>query len=125
MDSDRRDRALGALALALVLIASSGLLAVAARSPDAPVDLDPAHPPAGVDPVTAAALGWPVDHDQPDPLAWQQLDGVGPTLSGRLAGAAAEGALECREDLLRGRGIGARMAADLAPAVRWPDGRER
>lgn len=119
MDCDRRDPALGSLALALVLIAVVGLgVAIGRGGPD-PLPLDPRVAPAGAPPATAAALGWPVRSDEPDPEVWEQLDGVGPALAGRLAAAAAEGALRKPEDLLQVRGIGARMADDLAPSIEW------
>jgi hypothetical protein len=69
--------------------------------------------------VVAAALGWPVRSDQPDPGVWRELDGVGPTLAVRPASAAQEGALNAPSDLLRVRGIGARMARDLAGSIEW------
>ena len=119
MESDRRDPALGALALALVLIAGAVVGVMVGRSGPDPLPLDPGHPPEGASATTAAALGWPVRSDQPDPAVWEQLDGVGPELAGRLAAAAREGALRQPSDLLRVRGIGARMADDLAPTIEW------
>ncbi len=119
MDRDRRDAALGALALALVLILSAGVGRLASVPRVAPTSLDASAPPVGTSRCTAAALGWPVRSDEADPCPWEQLDGVGSTLGARLAGAASQGALRAPEDLLQVRGIGARMAADLAPHITW------
>lgn len=115
----RRQGALGPLALALVLTLASGAGFLLKRSGRQPVALQPAGPPAAGGPVAAAALGWRVDSAEPDPRVWEALPGVGPALAGRLAAAAAEGELEEPADLLRVRGIGARMAADLEPRIRW------
>lgn len=119
MDDPRRDHALGALLLALVLIASSGVVALFSGAGPAPVPLDATAAPPNTPAIAAVALGWPVRSDQGDPEAWEQLPGVGTVLAGRLSMAAGEGALESPEQLLRVRGIGATMAADLAPRIEW------
>lgn len=119
MDRDGSSTALGALLLGLILVASALLppaLATPAFAPQAGYgDL----PPAGASARSTAALGWPVDPTEPDPLAWQELDGVGPVLGVRLAEAASTGLLDRPAALLQVRGIGATMAARLEPQVRW------
>ncbi|MEE2829907.1 MAG: hypothetical protein VX498_12020 [Myxococcota bacterium] len=82
--------------------------------PDFPV---PAELPSS---HSAVLLGWPVACDEPDPAVWAALSGVGPVRGAALAELAVAGKLRSPTDLLRVRGIGIKMAAQIAPWVRWP-----
>ena len=113
MDPRDRDAALGLLVLSSFLLLR--LLLPARPSPT------PEFPDRPADAVAAAAFGFPLDASNPDPAAWRELPGVGPRLAQALALAASEGLLRGPDDLLRVPGIGIKMAADLAPRIRWTD----
>jgi len=111
-DMDRQ-QALGGLVLGLIvagIIALRGLPALHASAALTPPD----------DPVIAAAFGFPVAADCPDPRVWEELPSVGPARGRALADAAAAGLLREPSDLLRVPGIGTKMAALLAPRVAFP-----
>jgi hypothetical protein len=119
MDAGRDEAALGALLLAVVLILPVALPEARARAAGAPAlaPLQADAPPAGAGPLQAAAMGWPVACDESDPNVWERLDGVGPALGGRLARAAADGAIQAPSDLLQVHGIGVRMAGVIGPRL--------
>ena len=90
--------------------------------PDSTEPSDSLDLPQHLEPRTHVAFGGLVEAWEADPAVWLELSGVGPTLSGRLAAAASRGELRRPDDLLQVPGIGVRMAAMLAPSIRW-DGR--
>ncbi len=120
MERDRPDTTLGAFLLAVILVAIALLPSLVAAPVERLEEL-PTSAPAGVDPRTAAAFGWPISPSESDPRVWEELDRVGPVLAGRLARAAEAGLLARPAGLLQVEGIGATMAARLGPQIGWKE----
>jgi hypothetical protein len=77
------------------------------------------------DRAVAVQFGWSISPSEPEPRVWAVLPGVGRVLGTRLARAAALGRLRSPRDLLRVRGIGFKMAAQIEPWVEWPEGADQ
>lgn len=113
MGIDNRDHALGGLVLGIAVLC----IVLAPLREHGGIDTKSLTRPD--DPVTAAALGWPVLSTCGDPAVWRSLPAIGATRGQRLAEAASRGAFQGQGDLLQVPGIGIKMAALLAPRVSW------
>ena len=124
MDSCATQSALGAISLALVLVAWSALSSLPGPAHPGAAFEPTATPPTGADPRSSAALGWPVSCDEADPAVWAELRGVGPTRAASIAAAARRGMLREPQALLQVDGIGVTMAGKLTPRIQWSSGSE-
>ena len=118
MGGRRPARPLGGAFLGLTM-SGAVLVAALAGSNTRPCPEFPS-PSSLSSPRSAALLGWPMARDEPDPAVWATLPGVGPVRASRLAELAVAGKLRSPADLLQVRGIGIKMAARIAPWIRWP-----
>ncbi len=120
MAADNHSSTLGA-AFFVVILALPGLWDVAATALRQPIEGAQSRLllPSDVRPQQALALGWRLPVGCSDPLVWEALPGVGPSLAARLVRAVERGELLAPSDLLRVRGIGVKMASRLEARLDW------
>ena len=111
---------MGAALLGILLVGLGGLQLGSSEGSSSPHIMFPLREHF-VDRTAAVQFGWSISPRESEPKVWSVLPGVGKVLSGRLARQGALGTLRSPPDLLRVRGIGFKMAAQIEPWVEWPE----
>ena len=123
MDTDRPAWPVGAALLGILLLGLLGLGRLDSGASDRSSSPHIMFPEREhfVDRTAAVQFGWSISPRESEPKVWAVLPGVGKVLAGRLARQGALGTLRSPPDLLRVRGIGFKMAAQIEPWVEWPE----
>ena len=111
---------MGAALLGILLLGLGGLLSLASDRSSSPHILFPVREHL-VERTAAVQFGWSISSRESEPRVWAVVPGVGKVLAVRLAREGALGTLRSPADLLRVRGIGFKMAAQIEPWVEWPE----